>query len=518
MNSSTPSTKAPSRLYSVRVARLLARLVWNRRMGWTLACLISLLTLYYQWENRRSAIELKAAHQRMVERIGTDDWIAFAAPGVPDEQNLFALPVVEQWLHRDGKQIRYIIPKNAFLPPGFVKPEIIENDSDKTSRINFSTWAAGRDLKGEKPAIVMHRELGDGNLLLPQLAAGLSKPFSAWKPAQREEFAAAGANPYTAIQPNVGNVNDTMRDLGLHLRVAAAVGDVEKTRSTALILLRLFPEAATSYHWMIGSLVSIAAHGLAFEAIQDALGNPAWDESGLRMLQLQLGKINDLEVMERGWSMEILTGFGVGIHIRESCRKGSSTLEELHFGNEDDSWLHRAANAATRLAYIYGPTGWHDANTAFYAETYLDMLGPKRESAWRDGRARGEALKKRRDEEYRYIDWNMRRKIGALALPNVGNLFDAAAECLFRRRCLMIACALEKHRMKHGSFPVSLEAVRDDLEPFPVADPARPNQLPGYRLESGGYLLWSAGPDAHDDGGTKDKDWLWRMKLNTELK
>ena len=507
MNSSTPSTMVSSRLSSVRIARWMARLVWNRRMGWTLVCLISLLTLYYQWENRRSALELKAAHQRMVERIGTDDWIAFAAPGVPDEQNLFALPVVEQWLHRDGKQIRYILPKNVFLPPGFVKPEIIENSSDKTSHIDFSAWAAARDLKGEKPAIVMNRELGDGNGLLPQLAAGLSRPFSAWKPAQREEYAAAGANPYAAIQPNVGNVNDTMRDLGLHLRVAAAAGDVEKTRSTALILLRLFPEAATSYHWLVGSLVSVAAHDLAFYALQDALSRPAWDEEGLRMLQLQLGKINDLEVMERGMSMEILTGFAAGIHIRESCRKGGSATKELLLANED-SWGTRA----TRFAYVYGPIGWHDANTAFYAETYLDMLGPKGESAWMDGRARGEELKKRRDEEYRNLGWNMRRKIGALSLPNVGNLFNAAAEALFHRRCIIIACALEKHRMKHGFFPSSLMAVKDDLKPFPVNDPARPTQMPGYRLEKDGYLLWSAGPDAQDDGGAKDKDFLWRMK------
>ncbi|MDB6005260.1 MAG: hypothetical protein JWR15_2247 [Prosthecobacter sp.] len=512
MNSSTPVTMAPSRLYSVRIARWLARLVWNRLTGWTLICLISLLTLYYQWENRRSARELKAAHQRMVERVGTDDWIAIAAPGVPDEQNLFALPVVEQWLHRDGTRIRYIIPKNVFLPAGFVKPEIIENGSEYNFRIDFSAWAATCDLKGEKPAVAMNRELGDGNGLLPQLAAGLSRPFSAWKPAQREEFIAAGDNPYAANQPNVGNVNDAMRDLGLHLRAAAAAGDVEKTRSTALILLRLFPESATSYHWMVGSLVSIAAHSLAFYALQDALSQPAWDEHGLRMLQLQLGKINDLEVMERGWSMEILTGFGVGIHIRESCRKGGSAAKELLLVNEDDSWATRA----TRLAYVHGPTGWHDANTAFFAETYLDMLGPKGETAWMDGRARGEALKKRRDEEYRHLGWNMRRKLGALSLPNVGNLFDAAAQALFHRRCLVIACALEKYRMEHGIFPPSLEAVEDDLKPFPINDPARPKQMPCYRLEKGGYLLWSVGPDAQDDGGQSDKDFLWRMKLNPE--
>ncbi|WP_395746454.1 hypothetical protein [Prosthecobacter sp.] len=503
--------------YSVRFIHWLWSLVWNRRVGWTLVCLISLLTLYYQWENRRSARELQAAHARMVARIGTNDWVAFATPGVPDEQNFFAQPVVEQWLHRDGERVKYIIPENAFVPPGFTRPSIIEAKGGGSSRVDFTSWAAGRDLKGASSAVAMNRELGDGNGLLPQLAAGLSRPFSAWKPAQRETFSNAGANPYGAPQPHISNVNNTMRDLGLHLRAAAAAGDVEKTRSTALILLRLFPESATSHSWLVGSLVSTAAHGLAFEALQDALGHPSWDEGGLRMLQLQLGKINDLEVLERGMSMDALIGFGDGIHIRERCRQGWAATEEMRFSADDGSWYKPTEGFATRFCYVYGPTGWHDANIAFFAETYLDMLGPKGESEWMEGKARGEMLKRRRDEEYRHLDWNMRRKIGALSLPNVGNLFDAAAEVLFRRRCLIIACELEKHRMKHGGFPSSLEAVKRELNPFPVNDPARPKQMPGYRLEKGGYLLWSAGQDGRDDGGQAEKDFIWRMKFNPEL-
>jgi hypothetical protein len=55
--------------------------------------------------------------------------------------------------------------------------------------------------------------------------------------------------------------------------------------------------------------------------------------------------------------------------------------------------------------------------------------------------------------------------------------------------------------------------VREELKLFHVTDPARPATPLGYRLETNGYLLWSAGPDAQDNGGAKDKDWLWRMKL-----
>jgi hypothetical protein len=198
----------------------------------------------------------------------------------------------------------------------------------------------------------------------------------------------------------------------------------------------------------------------------------------------------------------LLTGFGFGLFLRDNCLKGADALEMLRFGSEDDFWLTRMGDTATRLGCIYGPTGWLDANTAFYMEMFLGILGPNGETAWLDAAARCEAVKKRRDDEYRRIDWNMRRKIGAVALPNIGNIWDAAAKMLFHRRCLIIACALEKHRMEHGAYPPSLDAINDELKLFQVGDPAKPTQLPGYRLERDGYVLSSV----------HDKNWLWRMK------
>ena len=466
---------------------------WLRRFFWTLITLASLLAVYYQWENRRSARELQIARERLLDRIGTENWLDLAPPVVPDEQNFFALPVVEQWMHREDRLVRYVIPKNAFLPPNFVSPAILENEADGTSRVDLASWAKNRDLKGESPEIAMNRQLGDANGLLPKLAAGLSRPFSAMKPHQRDELTAAGANPYDVRQPNISNVNQHMQDLGLHLRVAAAAGEVEKTRNTALILLRLFPETGSSHNWLIGSLVSTAAHGIAFEALQDALGKPAWDENSLRALQLQLGKINDIELMQNAMSMETLTGYGVGLFIRESCRKDGLATEMLQFGPEHQSWNSKL----TRLAYIYGPTGWHDANTAFYVERMLDLVGPKGETAWLDVGERYAAFQSRLKDEYRHIEWNMRRKIGAMAMPNIGNLFPAAAETLFHRRCLILACELEKQRLQTGAYPAQLPALKG----FKVDDPAHPGHLPGYRLEKDGYTLTSV-----------HEGWFWRLK------
>lgn len=514
--SSSNNSAAPSRLYSVRLARWLWRLVWNRRTGWTLVCLVSLLTLYYQWENRRSARELAAAHARLLERVGTDSALVFAPPTVPDEQNYFALPVVEQWatgpLAKGSGFKRYHIPKDAFLPPGFVKPALIEN-KDGTSHCDFAAWAATRDLKGERPAVVLNRELGDANGLLPPLAAGLSRPFSCFKPGHREALEAAGDAPHTVQIPNITFIHDHLRALGLHLRCAAAAGDAPKTRAVSLILLRLFPEAAASHSGpLVSALVSLAAHCLAFDALQDALGHPAWDDAALHALQMQLGKTNDLEVVERAMQTETLLGFSAGIHIRAAARRGDTRLHEWNWSLPGEDWSSRLGKAAMVSGLLFGPDGWHDANIAYFVERQLDVIGPPGETGWLQAGQRGEEVKKRFSHDHPDLSWSPRRFIAAMTLPNVGNLFDAGAETLFRRRCLIIACALEKHRLRHGAYPESLDVAKEDLMPFSVADPARPPHLPGYRLEKDGYVLWSAGPDGKDEGGAQDKDWLWRMR------
>ena len=38
----------------------------------------------------------------------------------------------------------------------------------------------------------------------------------------------------------------------------------------------------------------------------------------------------------------------------------------------------------------------------------------------------------------------------------------------------------------------------------------------GYRIEPTGYVLWSAGEDAKDNGGVMGEDWLWRIKRATK--
>ncbi len=473
MNSSTRSTMVPSRLYSVRLARWLARLVWNRRTGWTLVCLISLITVVWQWENWRSARELAAVHRRLVERLGTDDPTALMPPKVSDEENYFANPVLESWLHvyeEDSLAMQYTPPSDALLPPGFIQPEIRDSKDGEIERLE-----------------------------------GLNKPFSIIKPGPREALEAASDNPWATVTPNFSGLSDFQRQLGLHLRSAALAGDTAKTASTALIMLRV--SEGTARGGMTGCLIPLALHKTNFDALHEALSHPAWTAESLGRLQVRLGQFDDLQQYQSAHGQETVSMFSQ----IEYLRNHRPYLHELiHARSTKSLSWDGLAEGAFNLAMIYGPIGWHDANVAFYADCMLDQLGPPSPEAWLTGGPRAEVVLRRSKAENSWP--NPRRILGAIAIPNVGNIAQAAAEMLFHRRCLIIASALEKHRMKHGSFPSSLDVMKDDLKLFHVTDPARPTMPLGYRLERSGYLLWSAGPDAQDDAGTKDKDWLWRMK------
>jgi hypothetical protein len=463
---------------------------WLRRLLWTAICLVSLLTVYYQWENRRSARELAEARAQMIALIGTDNVSDIIPPQLTDETNFFALPAIAAW---KTDATHHQIPEHAFWPKNLPKPELIEADDGSGSRVDWTKWAANRDLKDETPAQALHRELSDADGLLPQLAAGLERPFSCLKPSQRDALEVANGDFISMAIPNIPGLNDRHGELALRLRAAAHAGDSTQAQALARILLRLFPESSATYGTLVGSLVSIATHESAFEALQDALACEVWDERGLMLVQAQLAKENDLAVTRRAFTLEMLWGHAQLLRHRENVVhwRLSPFLEMLF---DEPNWT------ATWL--ILGPVGWQDADAAQHLRYWCEIIGPEDESAWIQASTITQRISREVQQELYLVQDilpNPRRFIGSVLMPNLGNVYSSAAETLFHRRCLILACELEKHRLRHGVYPAALPV----LSGFETHDPARPKHPPGYRLEQDGYVLTSA-----------HQDWIWCMKRN----
>lgn len=484
---SPPNAKAPSR-----------RSKWLRRLLWTCVTLLSLLTLYYQWENRRSARELAKMRQQLIARLGTDDPLAFSPPKIGDDANYFAISAVEAWatepLEPGSAFKQYHIPDEAFWPKDVPRPELIENEAEGTTQVDWAKWAANRDLKGESPAAALNQMLGDLNGLLPKLAAGLDRPFACIKPGLREAQEAAKGELWNTVIPKTGSINAHQRALDLHLRCAALAGDRAKAQQLAMISLRLFPESAASHGTLVSALVAIASHGISFSGLQEALSQPVWDERSLMRLQAQLAKENDLHYTVRALGGETLWMHAQFIRGREQ-RRGWRSDDILSRISPDNPMEH-----FIKWAMVLGPVGWHDADTANHLRCMLLHIGPDAEDAWLTASARHREAKQLCENVVSIAGVpfiNPHRFISAFAIPNLGNLHAAAAKTLFHRRCLILACELEKHRLRHGAYPAALPV----LGGFETHDPARPKQPLGYRLEKDGYVITSA-----------HEGWLWRMK------
>ena len=82
-----------------------------------------------------------------------------------------------------------------------------------------------------------------------------------------------------------------------------------------------------------------------------------------------------------------------------------------------------------------------------------------------------------------------------------------------------VGCALERHRLAHGSYPAALNAlVPAYLEAIPLDLDRQPLR---YRLQpNGSFILYSIGIDLQDDHGrigkpngtftTEEGDWVWK--------
>jgi len=98
------------------------------------------------------------------------------------------------------------------------------------------------------------------------------------------------------------------------------------------------------------------------------------------------------------------------------------------------------------------------------------------------------------------------RRIAMGHLDGGIGLFAKAAEAEARRRLIIAAIALERFRVRRGSYPNSLEALSPDfLEKAPIDFMS--GQVPHYSHGSDGhFLLYSVGLDCRDDGGKMAQD------------
>jgi hypothetical protein len=108
------------------------------------------------------------------------------------------------------------------------------------------------------------------------------------------------------------------------------------------------------------------------------------------------------------------------------------------------------------------------------------------------------------------------------ALVNVGRSFAFAQSSADLAH---VACALERHRLAHGSYPDSLDTLTPQFIENIPHDLINGQPLHYHRTDDGQFILYSVGWNEKDDGGVvslresgsvdiEKGDWVWRYPAN----
>jgi hypothetical protein len=99
------------------------------------------------------------------------------------------------------------------------------------------------------------------------------------------------------------------------------------------------------------------------------------------------------------------------------------------------------------------------------------------------------------------ITWDDMHEFTPAAASEPSGLLGMAAETEALRRIVLTALALERHLLRRGAYPASLEEIDSDLLVSPAIDFMDGKPLRFRLAREGRYVLYSVGLDCTDDGG-----------------
>jgi len=478
---------------------------------WLVAGLFALLILtreYVDWSGRRHW----AAVQEMLSREGESlDLRKIAPPPVPDEENFCAIPALKDLplasaddhnkselglkLKRlidaglpDNSPAKGNVPKpRSFLGAGFGKAA------------DMGAWAAWLRGKGSlsmpadpgDPARDVLAALSGNDALVSELALGLSRPESQWTPSWKTRVLPEFL--FTINFPHYWAIQKLTPVLCLRSTAAAREDNATSAHESLLIATRI-TEATAKEPFLIGTLVAIGCSTF--------ISNAVWE-----LCDAHSGTAEQFHTLQRALSR--LDFYNSFLFAERS---------ELTFGANSVAYLKRTRNfdpISMETGRNYGmsvglrllPDGWFDANAAALERWHFDyFIKPLRDGGFEQLLAKQKELQFLITECRRHRYSHLDESLAVIAMPALlGVSFKVIyAQCLVNES--IAACALERYRIEHNTYPDTLEAANRAGEPSIPLDVISGKPM-GYRkTPDGKYALWCVGFDGKDDGGKRVLD------------
>ena len=339
--------------------------------------------------------------------------------------------------------------------------------------------------------------------VLKELAdASLRRPLAAFTPPirDREIPELLLAMPL----PHYGVMNPLGQALGLRAQAAVAARDsAEATRS--IVVLEQLAHASREDGLLIGFLVGASLESRALEALWHGLRDKVFAEADLQLLQRHFAGDEVRESLLRAMRGEMACGVNAITSVQQPNKQGDMDALVKQF------WGGETARLRQHI-----PSGLLNHWKSALVELDLRyMIEPLKQGLMPSVRA-GEAAMA--DMEKHRSPWlHPDRIIAHTMLPTVSRISLTALMVEARRRQAGVALALERFRLKRGTYPAALDALVPEFLPEGVpGDPCddKPLRYAPPAQPAGSFRLWSVALDEADDHGRVNADASTRSALN----
>ncbi|MES2569303.1 MAG: hypothetical protein V4710_04530 [Verrucomicrobiota bacterium] len=473
----------------------------SRRIAFIAACLATLAVVFYtveRWRWRSQWNRYEAEARTRGARLYMAD---LERPPLPDAENFAAIPLFQEFF-RD--------PKSSDQINGYVFSTLLGNKimaarshglaSAESLKALFSseTRAAARARKVQlsegipavNTAAMIPGLLNDQSKPLPEgiLALLNEETGPVWnqlrealpRPSSSLSSLANKPSDETYVRLPFIRVRKAAQIAVIHLHLDALQGDGGAAFEDLQILLRL-ANATTDDVSLVAAMIRIAVMQLAMDGVWSGLGMEIWDEAALVKIDGLLSGIDLLRTCQ----------FGL------ECERAQQNAFYEQFIAGDFSALFEEKKKTPFICHFF-PTGWVYRNRLLANQAFdrmIQQVDPARRTLTLAHDIERE-IEKRMTSISRFRDL-----IYLITTPNYlrSGARSAMAEATVRQA--RAACALERYRLSHGSYPETLAPLVDQrLLPAIPLDPMS-NAPMDYQLIEGGHYSLKA---TETDSRTRD--------------
>jgi len=488
-----------------------------------LATLIAILVTEENWRGKHAWETYKRAAEASGEHL---DMPSAVPPPVPDEQNFFAAPKIAELLkmERNGhaagssrsetdgikRMDLYFYRGDVALTPtngggNWQKRTLTDLKPWQTYFRNYSLSPEGRTngfpiaAQSQTPAADVLLALSEFDSTVDVLRQASQRP-EARLPLNYDRWLenAGTLMPWLAVEKR------WIQFVQLRTLAELQAGQGQASLDDVKLSLRL-TDTLRDQPFLISHLVRIAMIDYIMQPIYEGIAQHRWNDAQLADLEVALG------------SEDLLADFQRAMRGERTC--ALFYFETLRRTREAESYV--SANEIVTNSFRWVPSAYFYQNELAEARMYDQFILPladltNRTISFSTYRAGEQYLHQATNHYSPY------RIQASMTLSSVSKSIMLFAWNQTHMDLVRVACALERHRLAHGEYPETLDALAPGLIQSMPHDIINGQPLHYRRTNDGGYVLYSVGWNETDDGGTvvltksgnvdrQKGDWVWQL-------